>query len=144
VYAEPAPPDIDEDAELATLDDPTTEDVTGATYGGLKVLCEQAVAEHYDDAIVIRPTYVVGPYDYTHRFTYWVNRIAQGGRVVAPDLGDYQIQVIDARDQARWIVELLEKGDLGTFHTVSPPPPFSFEDMLNTIVDAVGPVGTEI
>src|SRR3954469_8054092 len=32
VYAEPAPPNIDEDAELATLDDPTTEDVTGETY----------------------------------------------------------------------------------------------------------------
>ncbi|MFL6178994.1 MAG: NAD-dependent epimerase/dehydratase family protein [Actinomycetes bacterium] len=144
VYAEPAPPNIDEDAELTTLDDPTTEDVTGETYGGLKVLCEQAIAEHYDDAIVIRPTYVVGPYDYTHRFTYWVNRIAQGGRVVAPELPGYQIQVIDARDQARWIVELLEQGDSGTFHTVSPPPPFSFADMLNTIADAVAPVGTQI
>jgi 2'-hydroxyisoflavone reductase len=144
VYAEPAPPNIDEDAELASLDDHTTEDVTGETYGGLKVLCEQAVAEHYDDALVIRPTYVVGPHDYTHRFTYWVNRIAEGGRVVAPDIPGYQIQVIDARDQARWILELLERGDSGTFHTVSPPPPFSFADMLGTIVDAVGPAGTEI
>lgn len=144
VYAEPAPPNIDEDAPLATLPDPTTEEVTGETYGGLKVLCEQAIAEHYADAIVIRPTYVVGPYDHTHRFTYWVERIADGGRVLAPDIPGYQIQVVDARDQARWIVELLERGDSGTFHTVSPPPPFSFDDMLRTIVDAVGPEGTEI
>lgn len=144
VYAEPAPPNISEDAELATLDDPATEDVTGETYGGLKVLCEQAVSEHYDDALVIRPTYVVGPHDYTHRFTYWVNRIADGGRVVAPNIPGYQIQVIDARDQARWILELLEASDSGTFHTVSPPPPFTFADMLSTIVDAVGPSGTEI
>jgi 2'-hydroxyisoflavone reductase len=144
VYAEPAPPNIDEDAQLVNLDDPTTEVVDNDTYGGLKVLCEQAVAEHYPDALVIRPTYVVGPRDHTHRFTYWVNRIAEGGRVVAPDIPGYQIQVIDGRDQARWIIELLERGDAGTFHTVSPPPPFTFADMLNTIVDAVGPAGTEI
>jgi 2'-hydroxyisoflavone reductase len=144
VYQEPAPPDIDEDAALASLDDPTTEDVTGETYGGLKVLCEQVVAERYADPLVIRPTYVVGPHDYTHRFTYWVNRIAGGGRVVAPDLPGYQIQVIDARDQARWILELLEAGDAGTFHTVSPPPPFDFADMLRVIVAAVGPDGTQI
>jgi 2'-hydroxyisoflavone reductase len=108
------------------------------------VLCEHAIAEHYDDATIIRPTYVVGPYDHTHRFTYWVERIAQGGRVIAPNIPGYQIQVVDARDQARWIIELLERGDSGTFHTVSPRPPFSFADMLNTIVDAVGPAGTEI
>ena len=144
VYREPAPPDIDEDAPLAELDDPTTEDVTGETYGGLKVLCEQVVAERYTDPLVIRPTYVVGPYDYTHRFTYWVTRIAEGGRVVAPELPGHQIQVIDARDQGRWVVELLESGDSGTFHTVSPPPPYDFADMLRTIADAVGPAGTEI
>jgi 2'-hydroxyisoflavone reductase len=144
VYAEPAPPNIDEDAELASLKDPTTEDVTGETYGGLKVLCEEAIAEQYSDALVIRPTYVVGPHDYTHRFTYWVNRIAEGGRVAAPDLPGFEIQVIDARDQARWILELLEREESGTFHTVSPPPPFTFADMLSAIVDAVGPADTEI
>lgn len=144
VYAEPAPADADEDAPLVGLADPATEVVDGETYGGLKVLCEQAVAQHYSDALVIRPTYVVGPHDYTHRFTYWVNRIADGGRVVAPELGDYGIQVIDGRDQARWMLELLERGESGTFHTVSPPPPFTFAQMLQTIVDAVGPDGTEI
>lgn len=144
VYAEPTPPNSDEDAPLAGLDDPSTEVVDGETYGGLKVLCEGAVAEHYTDALVIRPTYIVGPYDYTHRFTYWINRIADGGRVVAPDLPDYGIQVIDARDQARWILEMLERGDSGTFHTVSPPPTFTFAQMLNTIVEAVGPADTQI
>jgi 2'-hydroxyisoflavone reductase len=144
VYAEPAPQNCTEDAPLIELPDPTTEVVDDDTYGGLKVLCERAVAQHYTDALVIRPTYVVGPHDYTHRFTYWVNRIAAGGRVIAPDIPGYGIQVIDARDQARWILELLERGDSGTFHTVSPPPAFTFADMLQTIVDAVGPADTEL
>jgi 2'-hydroxyisoflavone reductase len=69
VYDEPMPPNSDEDAPLATLDDPDTEVVDEHTYGGLKVLCERAVHRHHSDALVIRPTYVVGPHDYTHRFT---------------------------------------------------------------------------
>ena len=84
VYDEPLPPNSDEDAPLATLDDPDTEVVDEHTYGGLKVLCERAVQRHYSDALVIRPTYVVGPHDYTHRFTYWIERIADGGRVLVP------------------------------------------------------------
>lgn len=144
VYAEPMAPNSDEDAPLATLDDPTTEVVDEHTYGGLKVLCEQAVHRHHADALVIRPTYVVGPYDYTHRFTYWIERVADGGRVLAPAVQDYGIQFIDARDQARWVCELVERGESGVFHTVSPAPPFTFGDMMSTIVDAVAPPGTSI
>ena len=145
VYAEPIPPNGDENAPMATLDDPTTEVVDDRTYGGLKVLCEAAAHEHFDaNLLIVRPTYVVGPHDYTHRFTYWVERIADGGDVLAPEPRDYGIQVIDARDQAAWIVDMLEKGNTGTFHTVSPPPPFSFEQMLNSIVEAVGPAGTRL
>ncbi|HVQ89067.1 MAG TPA: hypothetical protein VMT88_12890, partial [Actinomycetes bacterium] len=145
VYAEPMPENGDENSPLARLDDPTTEEVTNETYGGLKVLCEQVVSKRYgDSALVIRPTYVVGPYDYTYRFTYWVDRIAAGGPVLAPEPRDYGIQVIDARDQAVWAIDMLEKRQSGTFHTVSPEPRFTFEQMLEAIVSAVGPVGTSL
>ncbi|MEO8330179.1 MAG: NAD-dependent epimerase/dehydratase family protein, partial [Candidatus Nanopelagicales bacterium] len=111
VYAEPMGQNSDEDAPLATLTDPSTEDVDDETYGGLKVLCEQVVHNRFgDSALIVRPTYVVGPYDYTHRFTYWVERIAAGGAVLAPGPRDYGIQVIDARDQAAWTIDMLENG----------------------------------
>lgn len=145
VYAEPAPPDLDEDAPRATLADPTTEVVDDQTYGGLKVLCEDVVTKRLgDSAFIVRPTYVVGPHDHTRRFTYWVERIAAGGEVLAPEPRDYQIQVIDGRDQAAWVIDVVERGAGGTFHTVTPEPPFSFSDMLNAIVDAVGPDGTTL
>jgi 2'-hydroxyisoflavone reductase len=129
----------DEDAAKATLDDPTTEEVTETTYGGLKVLCEQVAHERFGPNLtVVRPTYVIGPHDYTHRFTYWVERIAAGGEVLAPEPRDALIQVIDARDMASWIVGLLEGDVNGTFHAVSPEPPFTFEQMLTTIGDVVG------
>ena len=145
VYAEPIPVGADEDAPLAVLDDKTTEEVTEETYGGLKVECERVARQEYgDDLLIVRPTYVIGPHDYTHRFTYWVERIAAGGTVLAPEPRDYGIQLIDARDQADWTIRMLEQRKAGTFHTLSPAPPFTFEDMLNAIVDAVGPSGTQL
>lgn len=145
VYAEPCPTNNDESAPRNVLDDPTTEIVDDATYGGLKALCEDVISDRLgDQALVVRPTYVVGPYDYTHRFTYWVERIAEGGEVLAPGPREYGIQLIDGRDQATWAVDMIERRATGTFHTVSPEPPFSFEQMLQTIVDAVGPAGTSL
>jgi 2'-hydroxyisoflavone reductase len=78
-YAAPNAPDIAEDAPLIELADPTVENVTADTYGGLKVLCEKAaVARHGTATLLIRPTYVVGPDDYTWRFPWWVHRLAPG------------------------------------------------------------------
>ena len=39
---------------------------------------------------------------------------------------------------------MIERQATGTFHTVSPEPPFSFADMLNAMVEAVGPAGTTL
>ena len=145
VFAEADGPGIDEESPLVTLDDPTTEEVTGETYGGLKVLCEQAAAAAYGDALtVIRPTYVIGPHDHTGRFTWWVRRIARGGEVVAPGPQDAPIQAVDARDQGEWTIRLVEDGTTGTFNSVTPTPPFGLGDLLDVTVSAVGPQGTTL
>ena len=62
-----------------------------------------------------------------------MNRIARGGEVLAPGGADDPIQVIDARDMASWAVSLLENSVPGIFHAVSPPPPFGFGELLETI-----------
>ena len=128
-YATPESPGFTEDAALLELDDPTTEEVTGETYGGLKVLCERAAVKRFGSGtVIVRPTYVVGPDDYTWRFPWWVQRLARGGEVLAPGPADAPAQLIDARDMATWAVGLLERGESGAYHAVSPPPPFSFAD----------------
>jgi 2'-hydroxyisoflavone reductase len=145
VYAPPPGPGLTEDAELIELDDPTTEKVTGATYGGLKVLCERAAARAYGpDLLVVRPTYVIGPNDHTWRFPTWVRRIAAGGEVLCPGPASIPMQVIDARDQGDFAIHLLERGGGGTFHTASPRPPFSLGDLLSATADAVAPAGTKL
>jgi 2'-hydroxyisoflavone reductase len=149
VYKTPVAPGFGEDAplaELADLPDPATEEITAASYGALKVACERAAAQLYGPAgtTVIRPTYVIGPHDHSYRFTWWVERIARGGTVLAPGNPADPIQVIDARDLATWTVELAVGAGGGVFHAVSPPPPFGFGELLETIATRVAPPGTEL
>ena len=147
VYDLPAHQPFAEDGALtAPPGDAATEEVTEQTYGGLKVLCEQAASERFGQRLtVVRPTYVVGPFDYTHRFTYWVERLARGGEVLAPAPADAWLQIIDARDQGAFVVRLLEDDVDGTFHTVWPGVSgATFGQVLAEVAAAVAPEGTTI
>jgi 2'-hydroxyisoflavone reductase len=145
-YRAPAPAGFGEGWPLAELADPETQEVTDATYGGLKVLCERAALDAYGAAAttIIRPTYVIGPYDHSYRLTWWVERLARGGRVLAPGDPADPIQVIDARDLASWMVALLDRSVTGAYHAVSPEPPFGFGLLLDAIATEVAPAGTEL
>jgi 2'-hydroxyisoflavone reductase len=145
VYRTPVASGFGENAPLIELAEPIVEKFTLENYGGLKVACERAVLElQGPGSTVIRPTYVIGPHDYSGRFTWWVNRIARGGEVLAPGDADDPIQVIDARDMASWAVSLLENSVAGIFHAVSPPPPFGFGQLLEAIAARVAPPGTTL
>lgn len=145
VYRPPLAPGFSEDAPLNELADPDTEEITFDTYGGLKAACERVSAELFGPGTtIVRPTYVIGPHDRSYRFTWWVERLARGGRVLAPGDPADPIQVIDARDQATWIIRLLENQTAGVFHAVSPPPPFGFGQLLETIASQVAPPGTTL
>jgi 2'-hydroxyisoflavone reductase len=144
-YSQSVPADYDESAPLAAVDDPEAMEITNENYGGLKAACEQASVQLFGPGTtIIRPTYVIGPYDGSYRFTWWVDRLARGGTVLAPGDPDDPIQLIDARDQAAFVVLLLEQSISGTFHTVSPAPPFGFGQMLEAIAAEVAPPGTKL
>src|SRR6185436_16597594 len=92
----------------------------GKMYGGLKALCEQAAEEAMPGRVlIIRPGLIVGPHDYTDRFTYWVVRVARGGEVLAPGRPDQPVQFIDARDLAGWIVKMIERQATGVYNANS-------------------------
>jgi len=132
-YADPTKAFQDEAAELATLEDETVEEVKGDTYGGLKVLCEKVVEDAFpDNALIIRPGLIVGPYDPTDRFTYWPKRVAAGGEVLAPGKPENAVQFIDVRDLANWTLEQIEVGQTGAFNLVSTPQQFKFGDLVET------------
>lgn len=110
-----------EDARLAELEDPGVEEVTGETYGPLKAACDVAVRDIFGErCTVVRPTYVVGPGDYTDRFTYWVDRVHRGGDVLAPAGPDRNAQWVDVRDLGPWVITLAENDTPGTFNAAGP------------------------
>lgn len=120
VYESFARPQMDESGPLQRLEDENVREVTAETYGGLKVLCEREVQAAYDNALIVRPGFIVGPHDHTDRFTYWVDRIARGGRVASPGPPDAPVQFIDVRDLATWIVWMAEEKYRGTYNAVGP------------------------
>lgn len=103
----------------------------GSMYGGLKALCEQAVEGVLPDrTLIIRPGLLVGPDDYTDRFTYWVVRVARGGEVLAPGDPDSSVQFLDARDLAEWTVKMLESGGTGVYNANGLPNSVTMADVL--------------
>lgn len=121
VYAQPERHPVREDDPLLP---PAAEDVTqvtGETYGPLKVTCEQIVQDSYGErATVLRPQIVAGPHDHTARYPYWVDRAARGGPVLAPGDGTDHVQVIDGRDLARFTVRVVEESIGGVFNLAGP------------------------
>jgi 2'-hydroxyisoflavone reductase len=118
VYADHSTPPT-EGSPLAQLKEETEE--WREAYGELKALCEEAVRERFPDAFVPRPGLIVGPWDPTGRFTYWPQRIADGGRVLVPAPPGAPAQVIDVRDLAGWIVRAAEDRTSGTYNAVDRP-----------------------
>ncbi|MCB9109772.1 MAG: SDR family oxidoreductase [Anaerolineales bacterium] len=113
---------IKESDPVATMADESVEEITGETYGPLKVLCENVVQEVYGmRSLIIRPGLIVGPHDPTDRFTYWPLRIAQGGTVLAPDRPDAMTQFIDARDLADFVIKIADHEVSGVFNAVGNP-----------------------
>jgi 2'-hydroxyisoflavone reductase len=143
-YADPERPGADEATPLATLNadaaaDPDAVAMSNETYGPLKALCERAAVDAYgaDAVTIVRPAYVVGPHDHSGRFTWWVDRLARGGRVLCPGPADSPMQLVDARDQGSWVVGLAESATAGAFHASTPAPPWSFRDMVTAIAEAL-------
>lgn len=141
-YANVSIPDIAEDYPLGTLTDEQLNQANaidtkgqpsyGALYGGLKALCEQAAEEIMPNRVlIVRAGLIVGPYDYSDRFTYWVVRVASGGEVLVPGRPARFIQYIDARDLAEWTIEMIERNAAGAYNTHGRPNTLTMQGLLD-------------
>lgn len=131
VYRDFYQPDIDETYPLGELNDPTNEDYSGDAYGPLKALCEYEIQQNFaGKVLVLRPGLIVGPQDPTDRFTYWLWRVSQGGKVLAPAPPSYGLQFIDVRDLAGFIIKMIEKQKEGVYNITGPKNPATFGSLL--------------
>jgi 2'-hydroxyisoflavone reductase len=91
-------------------------------YGALKALCEEAAEASMPGRVLnVRAGLIVGPHDYSDRFTYWPRRVAEGGDVLAPGDPGRPVQFIDVRDLAAWILSAAERRLTGTFNATGQP-----------------------
>jgi len=137
VYANTAVHGITEDYETAMMPPDADRSVFAMEhYGALKYLCEQRVAQRYGMQKVqnIRPGLIVGAHDPSDRFTYWIRRGSQGGSIIVPGGHTYDIQYIDVRDLADWMIFCAENHVTGTYNAVTPK---AFVT-LSTIIEKAG------
>jgi 2'-hydroxyisoflavone reductase len=144
VYANDNAMGADESANLAPTDkvleqDPIVIPMNGHTYGPLKVLCEEAVMLHYPNALIIRPTYVVGPDDYTMRYPKWVQRIQSQDVVECPNPKNAPMQYIDVRDLADLTLKAIAADVSGPVNAASSAPGYTFGQFLQETADALNP-----
>jgi 2'-hydroxyisoflavone reductase len=128
-------------AEDTPLLPASTEDLdnrsSAEAYGMNKVACEEAVRTVTGGrALVARAGLIVGPGDYSGRFTYWPVRLARGGRVLVPAPPEAPTQVVDVRDLAAWLLHCAESGVSGTYDAVAPSMPW--HRMLREVATGVG------
>ena len=131
VYAQTRTPGIDESGAVGRLEDETAEEITGETYGPLKVLCELAVERAFPGrALQVRAGLIVGPFDPSDRFTYWPWRVSRGGSVLAPGRPATPVQFVDVRDLADWIIRMVEQRRAGVYNATGPEKPMTMGALL--------------
>jgi 2'-hydroxyisoflavone reductase len=140
VYKDWIPPHITEDYHLQSI---PSEDVFKGVekgeispyehYGALKVSCETEAEKQWPGRVLkVRAGQLVGPFDYTDRLPYWIQRLAQGGEVLVPGRPDRPVQLIDVKDVAAWVFDMAESKKAGAFNVTGPHAGLKMEELLNT------------
>ncbi|MER5862289.1 NAD-dependent epimerase/dehydratase family protein [Kitasatospora sp. NPDC002040] len=106
----------------------------------LKAGCERAVLAAFgpERALILNCGLLIGPYENVGRLPWWLERIAEGGRVLAPGDPARATQLIDARDFAAFGLDLLERGGTGRYVTTAPAGSSTMRELLEACVAATG------
>jgi 2'-hydroxyisoflavone reductase len=109
----------------------------------LKAGCERALLEGFgaDRSLILNCGLIIGPYENVGRLPWWLERIAQGGRILAPGDPGRTIQVIDARDFAAFGLDLVEQGTTGRYVTTAPPGSSTIGELLTACAEVTGSTG---
>ena len=131
VLADPSIAGQTESSPRASFAGLATEAITNETYGPLKAACEDVVEREAPGRhAILRPGFIVGPWDHTGRFNYWLRRVSEGGTMLAPGTASSPIQFIDARDLGAFAIHVVETRKDGVYHAVGPRAPTTWENLF--------------
>ena len=112
-------------------------EVTGESYGPMKVRCEEILAEAFPDRCgIVRPGIVFGPHDHTGRFPYWISRLDQFDEVLIPEVLNQPLQWVNVFDLAEFTVKVAEDRLSGIWNAIRPG--ISLGAMFDEIRQQVG------
>ena len=124
------------------LHDCTTEqavDDSWETYGNRKAEGDRAVFEAGErgvNAMSVRPPVIYGPYDYTERFDYWIDRAENHDRVVVPGDGTNVWHLAYVGDVASALRTVAEEGSPGEAYNVGDGHAPTLGEWVERIADA--------
>jgi nucleoside-diphosphate-sugar epimerase len=135
VYRDPLPPASNERFPLVEA----SQDDGHVDYARAKAGGEQAATAVFGDrTLLLRAGLVLGPGENIGRLPWWLNRIAEGGPVLAPGPADAGIQFIDVRDLAGWSLDAAQRSLGGPYDLVSPVGHATMRSLLEACVAVVG------
>jgi len=131
VYADWPHAPVSEDSPVFEGDEPE--------YGPLKAACERAAeAAMPGRVLAARAGVIVGPHENIGRLPWWLRRLAQGGETLAPGPPEAELQLIDARDLAAWMLAMAERGGTGAFNAVAQPGSARWGELLADAREVTG------
>jgi 2'-hydroxyisoflavone reductase len=143
VYAPPPPVGADEDSPTVEA---SPDDTGGDDYARCKRGAELAVLNAFGErrALIVRPGLILGPHEDVGRLPWWLQRVSGGGQVLAPGPPERPLQLIDARDLARFVLDAATDGHAGVFNTVSRRGHATTQSLLDSCVDVAGASDTRL
>lgn len=120
-YRDNAVPKRADETELESCSTEQAIDESSESYGPRKAEGDRAVraaAESGIRAMSIRPPIVYGPYDYTERLAYWVNRVQSFDQIIVPGDGMPLRHMVYVEDVAAAIRCIAAEGNAGDVYNV--------------------------
>jgi len=137
VYAPPPPVGAREDAPTV---DASPDAADRDDYARCKRGAELAVLREFGEprALLARAGLILGPHEDVGRLPWWLQRVNRGGEVLAPGPPERPLQLIDARDLARFVLDAAVAGRSGPFNTVSRRGHATTATLLDSCVNLAG------
>jgi nucleoside-diphosphate-sugar epimerase len=140
VYATEEIPKREGETPLRNCSPAEARDDSGASYGSRKAEGDReifAAADRGVRAMSVRPSVVYGPYDYTERLDYWIDRVGEHNRIVVPGDGGSLYHLSAVGDVASALRAVAEEGEAGSAYNVADRRVATLTERLELIADAL-------
>ena len=106
VYANHPAEGVTETSPVLDCPADATGTVDSLGYGEAKAGSERAVGVAFPGrSLIVRPGLIVGPHENVRWLTWWLERVARGGTILAPGGPGKRVRMTDVRDLAAWVLD---------------------------------------